>query len=160
MRTGRVGEAARRWAGAERILYVPGNHEFYGSEIDLARRALAHQCRRHQVTLLDPGAVTIDDIRFIGATLWTGLRLEGGAAEARAHLAVGAGLADFTGAIRHHAGPSGRFATSESARRHAEHRAFIKAEPERTRSCGLTPVLITHDAAQARGASGPGARRE
>ena len=61
---GQIGEAARRWAGAERILYVPGNHEFYGSEIDLARRRLAHQCRRHEVTLLDPGAVTIDDIRF------------------------------------------------------------------------------------------------
>ena len=33
---GRVGEAARRWVGAKRILYVPGNHEYDGSEIDLA----------------------------------------------------------------------------------------------------------------------------
>ena len=143
---GRVGKAARRWAGADRVLYVPGNHEYYGSEIDLARRALAHQCRRHEVTLLDPGAVTIDDIRFIGATLWTDLRLEGAAAEAQAHLAVGGGLADFTGAIRHHAGPSGRFTTAESAQRHAAHRAFIEAELERAESCGLTPVVITHHA--------------
>ena len=41
--TRRVGDVARRWAGADKILYVPGNHEFYGSEIDVARRELA-QC--------------------------------------------------------------------------------------------------------------------
>ena len=28
--TRRVGEIAKRWAGANRILYVPGNHEFTG----------------------------------------------------------------------------------------------------------------------------------
>ena len=146
VRAGRVGEAARRWAGAERILYVPGNHEFYGSDIDTAQAALADQCLRHQVTLLDPGAVTIDDIRFIGATLWTDFRLEGAAAEARAHRTVAGGLADFRGAIRYRAGPSGRFTTAESARRHAAHRAFIEAELESAASCGLTPVVITHHA--------------
>ena len=26
--TRRVGDIAKRWAGADRILYVPGNHEF------------------------------------------------------------------------------------------------------------------------------------
>ena len=29
--TRRVGDIARRWASADRVLYVPGNHEFYGS---------------------------------------------------------------------------------------------------------------------------------
>ena len=82
------------------------------------------------MTLLDPGAVTIDDIRFIGATLWTDLRLEGAEAEARAHLEVGRGLADFTGAIRHHAGQSGRFTTAESARRH---------------TCVRGPVSLSHE---------------
>ena len=36
MHTGRVRDVARRWAGAEHILYVPGNHEYYGSEIKTA----------------------------------------------------------------------------------------------------------------------------
>ena len=35
---------------------------------------------------------------------------------------------------------------SESARRHAEPRAFIEAELERTESSGFTPVVITHHA--------------
>ena len=48
--TRRVGDIAKRWAGADRILYVPGNHEFYGSDIEVARRELARQCLEHGVT--------------------------------------------------------------------------------------------------------------
>ena len=40
----------------------------------------------HAVTLLDPAAVTIEGVRFIGATLWTDFRLDGIAAEPGAHL--------------------------------------------------------------------------
>ena len=156
--TRRVGDIARRWAGADRILYVPGNHEFYGSEIDGARRELARQCLQHGVTLLDPGAVTAHGTRFIGATLWTDFLLEGVAGEAWAHLEVGQGLADFTGAIRHHGSPNGLFTTRESARRHAEHRAFIEAELERAERSGLTPVVIYPPRAGAPSASGLGSR--
>ena len=144
--THRVRDIAARWAGADKILYVPGNHEFYGSEIDVARRELARQCLEHGVTLLDRGAITVDDVRFIGATLWTDFLLEGTAGEAWAHHEVRQGLADFTGAIRHHGGPDGRFTTRESARRHAEHRAFIEAELERTQRSGMTAIVITHHA--------------
>ena len=59
---------------------------------------------------------------------------------------MGHGLSDFTGAIHHHRGPDGRFTTSESARRHAEDRAFIETVLDRAESCGLTPVVITHHA--------------
>ena len=148
--THRVRDIARRWAGADKILYVPGNHEFYGSEIDVARRELARQCLQHAVTLLDPGAVTVEGTRFIGATLWTDFLLEGIAGEAWAHLEVGQGLSDFTGAIRHHGGPDGRFTPRESARRHAEHRAFIEGELEEAERSELTPVVITHHAPLAR----------
>ena len=55
-------------------------------------------------------------------------------------------MSDFTGAIRHHGEPEGRFTTRESARRHAEHRAFIEGELEKTERSGLTPVVITHHA--------------
>jgi len=144
--TGRVADIARRWAGADRILYVPGNHEYYGSEIDVARRELAQQCLQHDVKLLDPGAITVDGIRFIGATLWTDFLLKGVAGEAWAHLEVGSSLSDFTGAIRHHGGQDGLFATRECARRHAEDRAFIESELEEAERSGLTPVVITHHA--------------
>ena len=145
--TRRVGDIAKRWAGADRILYVPGNHEFYGSDIEVAERELARQCLEHGVTLLDRGAVTIDGIRFIGATLWTDFRLEAGVlGEAWAHHEVGQAAPDFTGAIRDRNAPEGLFTTQESARRHADDRAFIEAELEKAEASGLTPIVITHHA--------------
>ena len=119
--TNRVGGIAKRWTGADRILYVPGNHEFYGSDIEVARHELARQCLEHGVTLLDRGAVTVDDVRFIGATLWTDFRLETSVlGEAWAHHEVGRTLSDFSGSIRDRSAPEGLFTTQESARRHAE----------------------------------------
>ena len=144
--THRVADIARPCAGADRILYVPGNREYYGSEIDIARRELARQCLQHGLTLLDPGAVTVEEVRFIGATLWTDFLLEGVVGEAWAHLEVGQGLSGFTGAIRHHGGREGLFTTMESARRHAEERAFIEGELEKAERSGLTSVVITHHA--------------
>ena len=85
--TGAVRYAAECWAAAKHILYVPGNHEYYGTDIDVGRRRLAEQCDALGVTLLDPDAVEIDDVRFIGATLWTDFLLEGIPGEPAAHRA-------------------------------------------------------------------------
>ena len=137
-------EAVEQWQAIRHILYVPGNHEFYGSDIDEARQRLTGQCRLHGVTLLDRHAVTIQGVRFIGATLWTDFRLDGVAAEPRAHLAA-LTISDFDGAIKHRAG-GGRFTTAESVRRHAQDRAFIERELRSTRATGTTTVVITHHA--------------
>ena len=147
VRTERIGEVMYKWSYPD-LLYVPGNHEWYGSEIDTARLALARQCREHGVELLDPGVVDIDDVRFVGATLWTDLRLDPTPlAEARAHHEVGGFMPDFKGAIRHFEGEKGRFTTEESARRHAAHRAFIERELARAEADGVgNVVVITHHA--------------
>ena len=145
--THRVGGIARRWGGAEHILYVPGNHEYYGCDIEAGRRELARQCVEHGITLLDRSAVTIDDLRFIGATLWTDFRLKAGALdEAWAHHEVGRTAPDFTGAIRDSNARNGLLTTQESARRHADDRAFIEDQLAKAREDGLTPVVITHHA--------------
>ncbi len=142
--THRVGEVAKRWAGVRHVLYVSGNHEFYGSEINQAQRALARACREYGVTLLDPGAVTIGGIRFIGATLWTDFCLEGGpAGEVWAHLDVGRSLSDFAGAIRL---GEGSLSTHETARRHALERAFIEHELALARQSNLPTVVVSHHA--------------
>ena len=139
-------EARKTVESADRILYVPGNHEYYGNDIEVARGELARQCLEHGVTLLDRGAITIDDVRFIGATVWTDLRLEGVVGEPWAHREVGQSLSDFTGAIRDRNATDGLFTTQESARRHAEDRAFIESELSNARDSGLTPVVISHHA--------------
>ena len=114
---------------------MPGNHEFHGSDIEEARRLLALDCGLYGVTLLDTEAVTIGDVRFIGATLWTDFRLysrhgrcpgagTGGGSlprtpirgdwltrsedttlEAKAHLEAGKRFGDFTGLIRDRESP-------------------------------------------------------
>ena len=44
----------------------------------------------------EPGMVRIAGVRFIGATLWTDLLLEGKADEIGAHMRVSREIADFT----------------------------------------------------------------
>ena len=51
------------------------------------------------MALLDPGAVTIAGIRFIGATLWTDLRVDGIARESAAHAKAAQQMEDFKGQI-------------------------------------------------------------
>ena len=142
--TGAVRYAAEEWAEAPHILYVPGNHEFYGTDIDRARAQLAEECDRLGITLLDCDAIVIDDVHFIGATLWTDFLLDGVAHEPGAHRAA-LGISDFDGWIQHEQG-TGRFTTYESARRHAEERAFIEAELADAARDDTTAVVITHHA--------------
>ena len=128
---------------ASHIVYVLGNHEFYGTEIDDARARFADECAEVGIHLLDPGMVRIEDTRFIGATLWTDLELYGKADEVGAHRRLRHGISDFAGAIRHH----GRnFSTQESARRHWAARHFIEEALERARLAGDRAVVITHHA--------------
>ena len=141
--SGAVRYAAEAWAEARHVLYVPGNHEFYGADIDHARGQLAEECARHGITLLDPDAIVIDDVHFIGATLWTDFLLDGLAREPGAHRAALLGISDFDGWITHHGGTK-RFTTYESARRHAEERAFIEDALAGAERDGTTAVVITH----------------
>jgi predicted phosphodiesterase len=54
------------------VLFVPGNHEFYGSSAAGCLEKVRKVVRRHpKVTLLEPGVVAQwGDRRVVGATLW------------------------------------------------------------------------------------------
>lgn len=62
-------EAAARWTS---VLFVPGNHEYYGARaVPETRAALEAACAAHDnVHFLDNGAVTVEGQRFVGSTLW------------------------------------------------------------------------------------------
>ena len=140
---GLMEQLAEHWASAPHILYVLGNHEFYGTDIDETRARLAEECAHAGIHLLDPGMVQIEGVRFIGATLWTDLLLEGKADEIGAHMRISREISDFLGAIQHR----GRdFTTGESVERHRADRAFLERELEEAERAGEAAVVITHHA--------------
>jgi len=62
------------------VIYVPGNHEFYGSEYGQYRgllREAAASLDHPAFHVLDDQAIAIDGIRFVGATLWSDYQLFG-----------------------------------------------------------------------------------
>ena len=58
--------------GFPEIVYVPGNHEYYGTGFDEFNAKMEGKCSEFDnVHFLNPGCVTIKGVKFIGATLWT-----------------------------------------------------------------------------------------
>ena len=78
-------EPAIAWARGfgKPVLYVPGNHEFYGSSLAQTRRTLQALCAGSagsadsQVQLLDNRSLVLQGVRFIGSTLWSDFRIVG-----------------------------------------------------------------------------------
>ena len=59
------------------VVYVPGNHEFYGSEMKSSLAAGREAASAAGIELLARRTVVIDGVRFIGCILWTDYRLLG-----------------------------------------------------------------------------------
>lgn len=58
--------------GFPHIVYVPGNHEYYGTSFADFNEKMAAKCAQLDgVHFLNPGTVTIDGVLFTGGTLWT-----------------------------------------------------------------------------------------
>ena len=66
--------AAARFAD-QPIIYVPGNHEFYGTSMPVLRHTLAQEAERLGIYLLDNRSLTLNGVRFHGTTLWTDFAL-------------------------------------------------------------------------------------
>lgn len=71
------GEDAVEWLAGEAerlskpIVYVPGNHEYYGGVLEDRLAAMRERLRDTRVRLLDCDEAIIRGVRFLGATLWT-----------------------------------------------------------------------------------------
>jgi hypothetical protein len=58
--------------GFPQIVYVPGNHEYYGTSFDDFNTKMVDKCSKFDnVHYLNPGTVEIDRVLFVGGTLWT-----------------------------------------------------------------------------------------
>ena len=58
------------------VLYLAGNHEFYGHSIEQVRTDLRKAAAGTSVTFMDNDVVDFGGVRFLGTTLWTDYRLE------------------------------------------------------------------------------------
>lgn len=61
------------------VVYVPGNHDFYRSNLDREVERAPALARELGITLLLDGdrPAVIDGVRFVGGTLWTDYRVNG-----------------------------------------------------------------------------------
>lgn len=139
----RPASAAMRWAAGlgQPVLYVPGNHEFYGGSIPGVCRALARSARKHGIRLLDQGTQVIDGVRFVGATLWTDFELFGAEKKGLAMTLSAKFMRDFT-VIRNADGSV--FTPADSCALFAEQYAWLASALDEPFN-GPT-VVITHHA--------------
>ena len=131
------------WASrsSKPVLYVPGNHEFYGSSIEGTVAELKQLATGTNVRVLDREETVIGAVRFLGATLWTDFMLFGdGEARAAAMREAQRFMRDFS-RVRIGQAP---FTPEASAALFARDAAWLEsklAEPH----AGPT-VVITHHA--------------
>jgi 3',5'-cyclic AMP phosphodiesterase CpdA len=59
------------------VIYVLGNHEFYGQKVQKLIKELQEMAQGTNVHLLENQSCTIGDVLFLGATLWTDFVLNG-----------------------------------------------------------------------------------
>lgn len=79
---------------AKNIIYVLGNHEFYGYEYSCLKEKITKQCEGTAVHCLDYGVYIQEGVRFIGATLWTDYKADVSIPQDLAMFFVEKGLAD------------------------------------------------------------------
>jgi 3',5'-cyclic AMP phosphodiesterase CpdA len=68
---------AREWARDRPVLYLAGNHEFYGRELPGLIDELREAAAGSSVTVLENDAVEIDGVRFLGCSLWSDFSFDG-----------------------------------------------------------------------------------
>ena len=133
------------WARAigKPVLYVPGNHEFYGDSIDGTLDVLRSLCEGSLVRVLDDDVAVLDGVRFVGTTLWTDFMLLGAARREDAMREGQRYLRDFS-RIRTSRHSDAIYTPADSAARFDVHCRFLAAQLARP-FAGST-VVITHHA--------------
>lgn len=139
-------EQALAWASGlgKPVLYVPGNHEFYGGSIAGTAARLKALSAGTPVRVLDDDEVVIGNVRFLGSTLWTDFLLFGG--EGGRTAAAEQALRFMRDYSRIHLDEDGRqlFTPLDSALLFRRHAAWLDARLAQPHD-GPT-VVITHHA--------------
>ncbi len=72
-------EKAIQWAANIPIpvIFIAGNHEFYGDSMPNVHARLAQEAAKHKITYLNKSSTIISGVRFLGTTLWSDFNLYG-----------------------------------------------------------------------------------
>lgn len=138
--------AARTFAGLP-VLYVHGNHEAYGKNLEDVQEQIAHACEESKhVHFLNRCEFKLGNVRFLGATLWTDFKLFGDDARPAAMHEAEAVMADYK-RIRLAKQRYRKLRPSDTAQLHATQRLWLKEkllEPHNGKT-----VVVTHMAPSA-----------
>ena len=133
---------ARRAFGDTPVLYVIGNHEYYGQALPKLTGQIIAEGADSSVRVLERSSVEMGGIRFMGCTLWTDLALYGDPYLAGVSLAQV--MEDFR-AIR--VSPAyRRFRPSDAASLHRASVAWLRSEWGES---DLPTVVVSHHAPSA-----------
>lgn len=137
-----VGASGLQWAReafTTPVLYVAGNHEYYGQHWDGLRLELA-AVSDARVQFLERGCVVSGGVRFLGATLWTDFALFGEGHRDLAMLAAGQRMNDYR--MIHAGGPSGRLTPALSRQWHEDTLRWL--DETLAQPFGGPTVVISH----------------
>jgi predicted phosphohydrolase len=125
------------------VVFTAGNHEYYGASVlESIRDARSLRDRYPHIHFLENEAVDIGDVRFVGATLWTDFRINGGDPEL-AMAAAQSGMNDYR-RIKLSKLPYQKFKPIHAYRKHHESRAFLKSALDE--STAWKTVVLSHHA--------------
>lgn len=117
-------------AGFPQIIAIAGNHEYYGTGFDEFNAKMENKCMEFEnVHFLNPSSVLINDVLFVGGTLWTNF-----GENPLSQNAARRGINDFR-QIRD-------FDVNRCARTYYEHFDFIKDDYEQRGDRKV--VVVTH----------------
>jgi Icc-related predicted phosphoesterase len=146
-----TGHHGIRWAKAnfpdKPVLYLMGNHEFYGYDIPKLTHQLEEETAGTNIQVMENKAVEIGEVVFLGCTLWTDFAL-GNEPSIGALVAEGA-MNDFR-RIRFYPG-YGRLRAGHLQRIHAE--SVLWLQQQFAVHAGKKIVVLTHHAPSPRSIS-------
>jgi predicted phosphodiesterase len=133
---------ARKCFDGKPVVYVAGNHEFYGEEWERTLDDLQETARLHDIHFLEDSSAQIGGVRFLGCTLWSDFNYFGQHNQNAVRADAEQNFSDY-GSIHADADPvRGCLTTELSIARHKRSLAWLvqdlpKGDPANT-------VVVTH----------------